>query len=372
MPVTDFLQARLDTLRATGQFRELPPHRQGTDFWSNDYLGFSRLLHAAPPTGIHAPGSRLISGNHPRTEALEARIARFHGYPAALLYGSGYAANTGLLGCLGRRTDTIVYDAYIHASLRDGIRLSGATARRCKHNRVEDFGMAISSARPDGQVFVVTEGRFSMDGDVAPLSELAVLCGELGAHLIVDEAHTTGLDGPLGAGTVAAAGIQDRVFATVQTYGKAAGFHGAAVLGSRALRDYLVNFSRPFIYTTAVPPAYVAGLEAVYDALAARQPEAVDRLRSVIARYRERIGDRLPGTDRGHDGPIQTVRLPGNERVMRAEARLLAAGYLVKGIRSPTVAPGSERLRICLHAFNTFAEVDGLVDQLAAVSNHPV
>ena len=363
------MRARLDALRSAGQFRFLPPPRQGVDFWSNDYLGFSRRLLPMPPSFAHAPGSRLISGNSPAAEALERRIAAFHGHPAALVFGSGYLANLGLLSCLGQRTDTVLYDELIHASLRDGIRLSGATARRCRHNDLDSFARTLTGARSDGQVFVVTESRFSMDGDTAPLRSLARLCRDHGARLIVDEAHATGLDGPDGAGMVAELGLQEDVFATVVTYGKAPGFHGAAVLGSGDLRDYLVNFSRPFIYTTAPPPVQISGLTAVYDLLETHRAEAMANLQRIIAYYREALSSRFPGMSEARSGPIQVFALPGNDAVMAAERQLAVAGYLVKGVRSPSVAAGSERLRICLHAFNTEAEVDGLLEVLADLTS---
>ena len=365
---TDFLRERLDELRRAGQFRSLPTPRAGVDFWSNDYLGFSRRLRIAPSNESHAPGSRLISGNAPGTEDLESRIAAFHGYPAALLFGSGYLANLGLLSCLARRTDTIVYDEYIHASLRDGIRLSGATARRCQHNRIDSFARTLTAARSDGQLFVVTESRFSMDGDTAPLRALVDLCREFGARLIVDEAHATGLEGSNGAGMVAKLGLQAEVFASVATYGKAPGYHGAAVLGSNGLRDYLINFSRPFIYTTAPPPAQIAGLNAVYDLLRDEQQTAYGALKRTIAYFKRKSASSLPHVAESCDGPIQVIPLPGNDAVMKAESCLAEAGYLVKGIRSPTVATGSERLRLCLHAFNTEAEIDGLLDTLAGLN----
>ena len=364
----DFLQARLDALRSDGRFRSLPPPREGVDFWSNDYLGFSRLLRFTEPAAGHAPGSRLISGNSAAAEELERRIARFHGHPAALLFGSGYLANLGLLSCLARRTDTIVYDEFAHASLRDGIRLSGATARRCRHNDLNFFARSLSAARSDGQLFVVTESRFSMDGDTAPLPSLVRLCREYGARLIVDEAHATGLDGPSGAGLVAEYGLQAEIFATVVTYGKAPGYHGAAVLGHPDLRDYLVNFCRPFVYTTAPPPAQLAGLQAVYDLLASEQGDAVTALKRITDYYLRMSAEVVGGVDAVRSGPIQIIPVPGDEAVMEAESQLGSAGYLVKGIRSPTVAAGSERLRVCLHAFNSEAEVDGLLQTLSSLN----
>ncbi len=363
----NFLTERLGDLHRTGAHRRLPGTRRGVDFWSNDYLGFSRLL-APSTTGLTtAPGSRLISGDHADITTLEEEIAAFHGFPAALLFTSGYAANTGLLSCLGRRTDTFLYDELIHASMRDGIRGSGAAARRCGHNDPEQWAAGISRARTDGEVFCLTEARFSMDGDTPPLAELAHICAARGAHLIVDEAHSIGLDGPYGAGLVAALGLQREVFAAVVTYGKAPGFHGAAVLGSADLRDYLINFSRPFVFTTAPRPAQVDGIRAVYQLLATRQPAQRDQLGEVVQHFRSQV------TTNGLEtycpavaGPIQTIRLPGNAVVMELEAKLQGAGYLVKGIRSPSVPAGAERLRICLHAFNTREEVSGLLAALAA------
>ncbi len=363
----DFLNGRLQSLRDSGHFRELPGGRSGIDFWSNDYLGFSRLIGepvAIPATT--APGSRLISGDHPTIHALENRIAAFHGFPSALLFGSGYTANLGLLGCLLRRGDTVIYDELCHASLRDGIRLSGAAARRCRHNSLEQYDKLISQSAGRGQCFVVTESRFSMDGDTAPLPELAELCVRNGAHLLVDEAHSIGIDGPRGTGLVAAYGLQDRVFACILTYGKAPGYHGAAILGSGLLRDYLVNFSRPFIFTTAPRPHHIAGLEQVYHLLEAEQARLSQSLNGVIDVYRELMRAHYSGLDT-QTGPIQLIPIPGNEAVMQAEASLLQAGMLVKGVRAPSVPAGAERLRVCLHAFNTETEVRSLVTGLHSI-----
>ncbi|PPK86620.1 8-amino-7-oxononanoate synthase [Neolewinella xylanilytica] len=369
MEQPDFLHQRLGALRATGQFRELPGDLDGVDFWSNDYLGFSRLLGAESTTIAIAPGSRLISGNHSSITDLEAEIAAFHGFPAALLFGSGYTANLGLLSCVARRTDTVVYDELIHASLRDGIRLSGAAGRRCRHNHTGEADRLLSQSRSDGQTFFVTESRFSMDGDTAPLRELAELCHSHGAHLIVDEAHATGLEGTYGAGMVAELGLQDQVFAAVATYGKAPGYHGAAILGGTALRDYLINFSRPFIYSTGPRPMQISGIRRIYALLRERQPNAFANLQNVIATYQKRVATYLPAHLPIASGPIQLVPVPGNDRVMALEERLRAEGLLVKGIRSPSVPAGTERLRVCLHAFNTPAEVTSLVRLLGETTN---
>ena len=238
-----FLNDRLQALRDAGTYRTLPGKREGVDFWSNDYLGFAHTQRAGgvfastdvfTSTGgfaSTAPGSRLISGDDPSITKLERRIADFHGQPAALLFSSGYTANLGLLSCLARRGDTIIYDALIHASIRDGIRLSGAAARRCQHNGVAEVSRLLAAASPQGERFVVTESRFSMDGDVAPLEELAAVCTAHGAHLVVDEAHSIGIDGDRGAGLVAELGSQQQVLATVTTYGKAPAASGGGRVG---------------------------------------------------------------------------------------------------------------------------------------------
>lgn len=365
----DFLADRLSPLRDSGALRELPGSREGTDFWSNDYLGFSRLHASVCAPFFTAPGSRLISGDSYRITALEQRIASFHGYGSALLFGSGYAANIGLLSCLARRGDTIIYDEFIHASTRDGIRLSGATARRCKHNSVVQARLLLTGADSSGQTFFLTEARFSMDGDTAPLTELALLCQEHGAHLIVDEAHSIGIDGTNGAGLVSELGLQEQVFATVVTYGKGMGCSGASVVGSPTLRDYLINFSRPFIFTTAPRPEQLERIESAYELLNTNQPDAKAKLDVIISHYQKRMSVINPAIET-HAGPIQLIPVTGAERVMQIESALLKDGYLVKGIRAPSVREGEERLRLCLHAFNTIEEINGLFDSLVAHLDH--
>lgn len=371
--MAEFLDRRLDKIRSTGNFRQLAGTVVGVDFWSNDYLGLARAQDAVghgcgeqKKDGIAgfsgATGSRSISGDATAWHEVEARIAAFHGYPAALVFNAGYTANLGLLSAILTRTDTIVYDELMHASCRDGLRLGQAKAIRFRHNDLEDLTNQLARARPDGQTFVLTEGRFSMDGDIAPLKEIAAICQQAGAHLIVDEAHSCGLEGPQGAGLVAQLGLQDQVFATVVTYGKAFGAHGAAVLGTTALREYLVNTCRPFIYTTGPAPAQWAGIREAYLRMEQLHQAQYLLLQQRITQFRAAcaaagLAARLAPVD----GPIQILSLPGNAAVMAAEAACREAGLLVKGIRTPTVKAGQERLRICLHAFNTEEEVDKLV-----------
>lgn len=368
----DFLEHRLEELRQRGVYRSLRGSTEGVDFWSNDYLGLARIeavLGEGPrvqSSHSGATGSRSISGDDDHYHEVEAKIAARHGYPAALVYASGYLANLGLLSALATRTDTFVYDALVHASVRDGMRLSPARSLRFDHNDPQDLERQLRKARPDGQVFVLTEGRFSMDGDLAPLRQLSQVCAAHGAHLIVDEAHSGGLEGKLGAGLVAELGLQSKVFATLITYGKAFGAHGAAVLGSPALREYLINKSRGFIYTTGPAPAQWAGIRRAYAKLGQLHQERYAALNRIINHFRSTA--RANGLEqllpRSAHGPIQPLVLGDGRKVMQLEAACQDAGFLVKGIRHPTVARGQERLRICLHAFNTEREVEALIEVL--------
>ncbi|MTB50798.1 pyridoxal phosphate-dependent aminotransferase family protein [Lewinella sp. W8] len=379
----NFLERRLEELRSRGVYRSLGGSVAGVDFWSNDYLGLARLTdnlgegpqdakqflekRAAVPRFISgATGSRSISGDDDRYHLLESAIAEYHGYPAALVYASGYLANLGLLSALGTRTDTFLYDELVHASVRDGMRMSPARSLRFAHNDVEDLQRQLGKVRPDGEVFVLTEGRFSMDGDLAPLEALSAVCQQFGAHLIVDEAHSGGLEGKSGAGLVADRQLQSQVFATLITYGKAFGAHGAAVLGAPTLREYLINRSRAFIYTTGPAPAQWAGIEQAYQKLSRHHAGQYAALQRITEHFQRLAKD--AGLNRflaaGASGPIQPLVFGDSDRVMELEAACRSAGYLVKGIRHPTVARGEERIRICLHAFNTEAEVAGLIGVL--------
>jgi 8-amino-7-oxononanoate synthase len=315
-----------------------------------------------------ATGSRSISGDADDYHAIEQMIANHHGFPAALVFNSGYAANLGLLSALLKRTDVILYDELIHASCRDGIRLGLAKAFRFSHNELENSLLKhLDKIDTGGQLFVLTEARFSMDGDLAPLAEMATLCKEYGAHLIVDEAHSGGLEGPGGAGLVAQLGLQHQVFASIVTYGKAFGAHGAAVLGSESLQQYLVNTCRPFIYTTGPAPGQWNAIAAAYAQLKDHHVDLSALLAQRVQQFMEGMATAgLSDLLTGFKGPIQVISVPGNEAVMKAEASCREAGLLVKGIRSPTVAVGSERLRVCLHAFNTEEEVMYLVGVLAS------
>lgn len=362
------MERRLAERRDQHAFRQLRLPDGKTDFCSNDYLGIAtnRLIEAAPGTGDYpAPrhgsgGSRLLAGNYRLVEETERLLADFHAAQAGLIFNSGYDANLGLLSSVLQRGDTVLYDQLSHASIRDGIRLSFARSYSFLHNDCADLEKKLQAA--EGTVFVVTESVFSMDGDMAPLSDMVRLCQQFGAHLIVDEAHATGVTGSRGEGLVQALGLASHCFARVHTFGKAVGCHGAIVLGSEKLRDYLINFSRAFIYTTAIPESSVLAIRTAYTLFPGMEEERrklhelIDRFQQADLAY-ERLNSRTP---------IQVVMVPGNEAVKQLAAHLQGQGMDIRPILYPTVPKGGERLRIVLHSFNTMTELDTLLRILQA------
>lgn len=358
-----FLHVPLSKRREQHAFRQLRVPAPGMiDFCSNDYLGLARsaalqeavhtLLQARPYTH-GSGGSRLLAGNYVWIEEAEAMLAAFHETPAALIFNSGYDANVGLFSCVPQKGDTILYDQLIHASIRDGIRLSLAQSFSFAHNDTADLQKKLQ--RATGNIFVAVESVYSMDGDSAPLQLIAAICDQAGAHLIIDEAHATGIIGSKGEGLTQH--LKLSCFARIHTFGKAVGCHGAVIAGSQLLKDYLINFSRAFIYTTALPPTAVAAIMASYD-LFPYMHEARAHLAALIARFSAGV-ETLPS-----ETPIQVVMRPGNTEVRELAAGLQAAGLDVRAIMHPTVPKGMERLRIVLHSYNTFEEVDKLISLL--------
>ncbi|WP_440133525.1 aminotransferase class I/II-fold pyridoxal phosphate-dependent enzyme [Chitinophaga sancti] len=364
----DFLLAQLEARKAQQAFRQLRLPAPGmVDFCSNDYLGLAKSmamqeavhnLLAARPFAHGSTGSRLLAGNYPWVEETESMLAAFHQSEAGLIYNSGYDANLGLLSAVPQKGDTIIYDSLIHASIRDGMRLSRAQAFSFLHNDPQDLEKKLANG--SGNVFVAVESVYSMDGDFAPLGAIATICERAGAHLIVDEAHATGVVGAKGEGLVQHLGLEGACFARVHTFGKAVGCHGAVVLGSRHLRDFLINFSRSFIYTTALPPTAMAAIMASYDLFPYMQ-EARGHLSALIARFRRGVAalDTLPS-----ETPIQVVLSPGNAATRALAERLQGEGLDIRAILHPTVPKGKERLRIVLHSFNTEEEVDRCISVL--------
>ena len=352
MRLTDRWSAILDELRRQGRYRELRLPG-GVDLTSNDYLGYGsgRAWSADPALPRCGMGSRLLRGHHPIWEEVEAALARWHGAEAAVMMTSGYAANEGLLATVIEPGDWVASDRLNHASIIDGLRLAGMERFIYRHLDLDhlESGLraASRSSTPQRELFVVTESLFGMDGDVAPLRPLVQLAERYGAHVIVDEAHSTGCFGPAGSGCVDAAGLRGDVLATVHTGGKALGVCGAYVCGSTRLRELLINRCRHFIFTTALPPTIGAWW---LEALARVQPDHAGRadlhraaavLRAELARH----GVPVVGTHY-----IVPVMLGSDGRAADAASRLGAAGWDIRAVRPPSVPPGTARLRISVHA----------------------
>ena len=361
----EFLLRRLNERNTGNRLRKLQYSQAAIDFCSNDYLGFARseelrflideALHHIPARTHGSTGSRLLSGNDAYTQSTEEHIAQFHQAEAALLFNSGYDANIGLLSAVPQKGDTILCDELIHASLIDGARLSHANRIRFKHNDLQALETKLQMA--SGLCYVVVESIYSMDGDAAPLQAISALCRQYKAHLIVDEAHAVGIFGKHGAGLIQELGLEDQVFARIVTYGKALGCHGAAVLGSTHLRNYLINFARSFIYTTAAPLHQIAAIHCAYGLLSQQNLQA--SLHQKIAYYNTRIAESRFKRIKSNSC-IQTVLLNSELEARNAAKKLQEKGFDVRAILSPTVAPGSERLRICLHQYNSKAEINDL------------
>lgn len=365
------LRKALEKQATLGNLRSLNPPGTGVDFYSNDYLGLSRssdlalriqyLLQRQERLPLGATGSRLISGNSMLAEDLECQLADFHEAQAGLLFSSGYAANSGLFAAVAGLGDTLLTDELIHASAVDGVRLSKASRQVFRHNDPDDLAKKLAAARAasaEGSIFVGIESLYSMNGDFAPLAEMVSVCEQYDASLIVDEAHSNGLTGPRGAGSVVAQGLQHSVFARLHTFGKGLGLHGAVVLGSQTLREFLINFCRPFIFSTALPAASLLSIRAAYDLL----PEldaTREKLFSLVSTFR-RLTPSSSGQWLDSRSWIQSLIVPGNTQVVAAANHLQDLGFAVKAIRAPSVPIGRERIRICLHAFNTEQEIENL------------
>lgn len=371
-----FINEKLFNRTEKGSLRKLSTKVFPVDFCSNDYLGFARspeLKSAIDEALLQMPqyhngsaGSRLLSGNHTFTEETEAFIANFHHAQSGLIFNSGYDANVGLISSLAQRGDTIVSDELIHASLIDGARLTHANRYSFKHNNLEDLEAKLRVSK--GNIYVVIESVYSMDGDIAPLPEISALCEKYEANLIVDEAHALGIFGNNGRGLVQETGLEHKVFARIVTFGKALGCHGAIVLGSTALRNYLINFARSFIYSTAAPIHAIAAIKVAYQMLSETDYQPL--IAKKIALYSALVTS--SGTDEIIPSPstIQTILYNSNQKAKFAAETLQNKGIDVRAILSPTVPEGKERLRICLHLFNTAEEIKMLVDQLILLKEH--
>jgi len=374
MNLDDILRAELDALDKAGLRRTLRTMEEDPpNFASNDYLGLSRhpaLIEAARQAvagrGTGAGAARLVTGTDAAVFKLEEVLAAWKEKEAALVFSSGYAAALGTVPALVGKGDTVILDKLSHASLIDAARLSGATMRVFPHNdtqKLEALLQKLSSGK--GRTLIVTESIFSMDGDAAPLRELAELKDRHGAWLLVDEAHATGLYGPTGAGLVAEAGLSGRIEIVMGTLSKALGSVGGYIAGSRPVIDWLVNRARSFIYSTALPPGVIAASRAAIEL--ARGPDGVAlraKLRENIAHFQTGLPtswkkETLPS------GAIQPLICGEAATALQWTAALREKGFFIPAIRYPTVPRHAARLRVTLSAIHASKEIDALNEALA-------
>ncbi len=370
----EILSNKLAVRLQNNALRSLPLATDLVDFASNDYLGLSNSKTIFEATHQYlvvnnqiqngATGSRLLSGNHLVYKESEKLIAQFHESPAALIFNSGYDANVGFFSAVPQKGDLILYDELCHASIRDGIQLSNAKAYKFQHNDFEDVERLLVR-HPETTIYIVTESVFSMDGDTPNLEELVQLAEKYKAYVVVDEAHALGVLGGKGEGLVQSLQIQDVVFVRIMTFGKGLGCHGAAILGGEDLKSYLVNFARSFIYTTGLSPHSVATILTAYQELD-KATEKLQQLKNNIAHFnQEKNRLSLKPLFVHSKSAIQSAIIPGNERVKSIAQQLQNKGFDVKPILSPTVPEGQERLRFCLHSYNSAAEISEVLRLLS-------
>lgn len=379
MSVQAAATAQLDQLKQAGLFRsnQTITQRQGhyvqlngqavTLFCSNDYLGLSQhpgvinALKAGVDTwGAGAGAAHLISGHASPHAELEEQFADFMGYESALLFSTGYMANLGVITATCGRHDTVLQDRLNHASLLDGCKLAGATLKRYQHSDTNDLATKASETSPK---LIASDGVFSMDGDIAPLAELASTAAQHNSLLLIDDAHGFGAIGPQGRGSVAAAGLNaNDVPLQLVTLGKAAGIFGAVIVGSKAITELCMNRARSYIYTTALPPALACAALASLKII--REDHVLrPQLQQNIDQFKQgarQLGLALMPSDTA----IQPIVVAGNEQVLAASKALLQSGFLVSAIRSPTVSKGAERLRITLSADHQTTDIEQLLNAL--------
>ncbi len=362
---------KLSLREAAGRKRSLEAFSKNSiDFSSNDYLGLARspqlfqavLLeldtakeqHGLAPFG--ATGSRLVSGHNLYVEAVEEEIARFHGFDSCLIFGSGYLANTGLLGAVAGQGDRVICDVEVHASMLEGARNATEHIFHFRHNDLEHLEKRLKKSYA-GNTYVCIESLYSMSGTTAPLIELIALCEQYGAMLIVDEAHAIGVLGVKGEGLAAAAGLQKRVLAVTLGFGKAVGAYGGAVLSGKILREYLINFSKSFIYSTALPLSCFAAIRCGYQLLPRMNFQRL-QLRKLALKF-----------SAGSPTPIQPIYTQSAWQAKHIAQALNNEGIAVKAILSPTVPKNKECLRVSLHAYNSEEEIGRLIQWMQENTN---
>ncbi|MBZ9628972.1 pyridoxal phosphate-dependent aminotransferase family protein [Psychroflexus sp. CAK1W] len=368
----DSLKQKLTLRSKEGALRSLrKSNPQLTDFSSNDYLGFSNnglisdfaqdKLQAYSSQLHGATGSRLLTGNYDMIEDFESYLKNYYKTEAATVFNSGYDANLGLLSSVGQRQDLILFDELSHASIRDGIALSKAKAYKFQHNNLEDLEQKLTRFKDQFEtIYVITEHVFSMDGDNADVEAIVKLCERFGVYLILDEAHSVGTISRKGCDH-----FDGKLFARIITFGKSFGSHGAAVLGANELKQYLINFAKSFIYTTAPSVGTTARNWAAHLYLEANSTD-FEALRSNVEYFQKHIkANQLSGFFIESQSAIQSCVIGGNENVKLISKQLKGNGFDVRPILSPTVPKGKERLRFCLHSYNKKEEIEAALHSLA-------
>ncbi|AOR29322.1 8-amino-7-oxononanoate synthase [Formosa sp. Hel1_33_131] len=364
------LISKITSRKNNNSFRTLTTSHERIDFSSNDYLGFSRLktitkaVESASKKTMFvngSTGSRLLSGNHAIHIEVENKLAGFFKTPSALLFNSGYDANLGLLSSVPQRGDIVLFDELCHASIRDGIRLSNATSYSFKHNSISDLKKKyLNTKTVSATIYIVVESIYSMDGDRAPLKDISEFCAKHSCYLIVDEAHATGVFGTQGKGLIDELCLGDFIFARVITFGKALGCHGAVILGSNELRNYLINFSRPFIYTTAMPIHAALTIK-----FALNELEITDQLTKLKRNIRTFMNGikihNLQNKFIESESAIQSCIIGDPLKAKDIASKIRKENYDVKAILFPTVALGTERIRFCIHSYNSTSEIEGIL-----------
>ncbi|HET9943254.1 MAG TPA: 8-amino-7-oxononanoate synthase [Terriglobia bacterium] len=369
----DRVRRRILELEEAGLRRVLQPPR-GIDFSSNDYLSLANhprlkqaMAEAVLAEGCGSTASRLLRGDRPIVSAVERRFAAFKGMEASLYFSSGYTANLSVLSTLVERHDIVFTDSQNHASVVDGIRLSRAKRVKFRHCDVDDLARRMRAPLEGSQRFLVTESLFSMDGDFAPLADYAQLCRETETILIVDEAHAVGIYGERGSGWVEQTGCGKDVFLSVDTAGKSLGVSGAFVSGPSWAVDYLIQRSRPFMFSTAPAPALAAALDAAISIIE-EEPERRQRVQDLSTRLRRTLNS--CGIDTGRsESQIIPVILGDNDRARAVASELQQEGFDIRAIRPPAVPAGTARLRISVNAGLSEAIIDRFADAVQRVTS---
>ncbi len=378
----DWLNSRikqtLDARHKSGNYRVLGGIHELIDFTSNDYLGLARssiikeaVRHRTDDIGIRngSTGSRLLSGNYSLIEELEELLSRIFDAEACLVFNSGYVANLALHATLASKGDSIMYDQFAHVCIKEGAAMSRASSFPFYHNDPNDLENRLR--RAEGRSIISVESIYSMDGDECCLDDLISLSQRYEAPIFIDEAHSTGVMGRSGNGYACSKRKQEEIFARIYTFGKAIGSHGACVCGSRSLIEYLKNFAAPFIYTTAMSPHNVLTVMEAFYYLREKGEQLQLQLNENIQQFKKLIkvyGLEWMQVGINSDSAIQPLIVSGNEEIKRTSAQLFDENFDIRPILSPTVRKGAERLRVCLHAYNTPEEIEALLRILSAAN----